>query len=187
MAWRQRHLVDQRRVPGRDDQPPRIRIAFDHLHQLGDLVDRLAIGCRPVTPLVTVDRPQLAILVGPLVPDAHAVFLQVAHIGVALQEPQQFVDDGFEVALLGGHQRETVGQIEAHLVAEHAIGSGAGAIALESAVLAHMAHQVEILFHRWARSGRRGAVKGNLRIVRAGARLVLRLATSRAAWLRQTP
>ena len=27
MAWRQRHLVDLRRVPRRDDMPPRIRLA----------------------------------------------------------------------------------------------------------------------------------------------------------------
>ncbi|MNT69144.1 hypothetical protein D3C72_2074390 [compost metagenome] len=78
------------------------------------------------------------------------MLLQVLDVGVALQEPQQFMDDGFEVALLGGHHGEAVGQVEAHLVAEHTIGAGAGAVALEGAGFTHPAHQVEVLFHRVA-------------------------------------
>jgi hypothetical protein len=48
----------------------------------------------------------------------------------------------------GGDQRKALAQVEAHLMAEHAVGAGAGAVALEGAVFAHMAHQVEVLFHR---------------------------------------
>jgi hypothetical protein len=43
MARRQRHLFDVGRIPGGHDQPARIRIAADHLDDVGDLVD-----CRPV-------------------------------------------------------------------------------------------------------------------------------------------
>src|ERR1700712_2603782 len=43
---------------------------------------------RPGAPLLTVDRAELARLVGPLVPDRDPALLQPAHIGVATQEPQ---------------------------------------------------------------------------------------------------
>ncbi|MNF38376.1 hypothetical protein D3C84_193210 [compost metagenome] len=158
MARRQSHLLDQCRVPRRDDQPARIGVALDHRDQLGDLVDRLAVGRRPVAPLVAVHRAEVAVGVGPLVPDAHAVVLQVLDVGVALEEPQQLVDDRFQVALLGGDQREAGGQVEAHLVAEHAVGAGAGAVGLEGAGLAHQAHQVEVLFHRGLGGTERGGM-----------------------------
>ena len=43
-----------------------------------DLVDRPAVGRLPRPPLLAVDRAELAVLVGPLVPDGDAVLLQVA-------------------------------------------------------------------------------------------------------------
>src|SRR3546814_7812913 len=54
-----------------------------------------------------------------------------------------FVDDRLDVQLLGREQRETLGQVEAHLVAEHAVGAGPGPVLLENAGLADMPHQVE--------------------------------------------
>ena len=63
-------------------------------------------GARPGAPLLAVDRAQFAVRVRPFVPDADAVLLQPAHVGVAAQEPQQLVDDGLQVQLLGGDQRK---------------------------------------------------------------------------------
>jgi hypothetical protein len=40
-----------------------------------------------------------------------------------------------------------VAQVKAHLVTKYAGGAGAGAITFEDTVVAHMAHQIEILFH----------------------------------------
>jgi hypothetical protein len=60
----------------------------------------------------------------------HAALLQPAHVAVAAQEPQQLQDDALQVHLLGGHQREALVQVEAHLVAEHAARAGAGAVGL---------------------------------------------------------
>ena len=94
-----------------------------------------------------IDRPQLAILVGPFVPDADAMLLEPMDIGFAAQEPEQFIDDGFEMHLLGGDQRKTVGQVEAHLMAEDRARAGAGAVALFHALGEHAFHQVEILAH----------------------------------------
>src|SRR2546427_11978582 len=60
----------------------------------------------PVPPLLSIDRPQVAILIRPLVPDGHLIFLQVANVSLAPQKPQQFVDDGTQVQFLRREQRE---------------------------------------------------------------------------------
>ncbi|KAG0945322.1 hypothetical protein G6F31_014476 [Rhizopus arrhizus] len=143
VARHQRHLRKLAHVPGADHQPARIGVALDLVQQPLHLVDRTAIGGRPAAPLLAVDRAEIAFLVGPLVPDAHLVVLQVADVGIALQEPQQLVDDRAQVQLLGGDQREAVVEVEAHLPAEHAAGAGAGAVALFGAVFQHMRKQVQ--------------------------------------------
>ncbi len=147
MAGRQLHRRHVRHVPGRDDHAARIGRGADLLEHLRDLVDVLAGGRRPVTPLVTVHGPQIAIGVGPFVPDRHAVFFQVRDIGRALQEPDQFMDDRLQVHFLGRQEREAFLQIEAHLVAEYRAGAGAGAVGFGGAMLLDMAHEVEILAH----------------------------------------
>ena len=110
---------------------------------------RAAVAVRPAAPLMAIDRPKLAVRVRPFVPDADAVLLQPAHIGVAAQEPQQLVDDRLGEQLLGGDQRKPVRQIEAHLVTEHRKRAGAGAVALLHAGVQHALHQVQILAHGW--------------------------------------
>ena len=92
--------------------------------------------------MLAVHRAEVAILVRPFIPDADPILLEVFGVGAALQKPQQFVDDGFQVALLGGDQREALRQIEAHLVAEHADGAGAGAVGFFRAVVQHVLHQI---------------------------------------------
>ena len=114
-----------------------------------------AVGRRPGPPLVAVDRAEVAGVVGPLVPDRDAALLQPAHVGVAAQEPQQLADDRAHVQLLGRDDREALGQVEAHLVAEHAARAGAGAVGLVDAVRQDVVEEVEVLPH--ARSLHRGA------------------------------
>ena len=92
----------------------------DLLDDLRDLVDVPAVGRRPRAPLVAVDRPEVAVGVGPLVPDRDAAVLEPLDVGVAAQEPQQLGEHRPGVDLLGGDQREPLGEVEAHLVAEHA-------------------------------------------------------------------
>src|SRR5690606_32632704 len=79
--------------------------------------------------------------------DRDLVFAQVGDAGLAAQEPQQLVDDRAQVQLLGGDQREAVVQVEAHLPAEHAPRAGAGPVGLFSAVLQHVAEEIEVLPH----------------------------------------
>ena len=147
MARRQRHRVQFPRVPRRHDLPPRRRIGADIRDQSPDLVDMTAVRRLPVAPLLAVDGAEIAVLVGPFVPDAHLAVLQPAHVGVAAQEPQQLDDDRSQVELLGGQHRKPLRQIEAHLVAEHAERARAGPVHLPRARIEHAAHQVEILLH----------------------------------------
>ena len=94
VARRQRHFIQLADVPCRDDDPAGVRVVFQLVHHRADLVDMAAVRRRPGTPLFAVDRPQVAILIRPLVPDGDVVLVQIGDVGVALQEPQQFMDDG---------------------------------------------------------------------------------------------
>ena len=147
MAGGQGHFVDLAHVPGADDQPARVRVGLDLFHHVADLVYDVPVRRVPGAPLRPVHRSQVAVRIRPLVPDAHVVFLEVADVGVALQEPDQLVDDGLEVQLLGGDHGKALPQVETHLVAEHAQGACAGTVGLFRPVLAHVAHQVKILVH----------------------------------------
>ncbi len=60
------------------------------------------------------------------------------------------MNDRAQVALLGGHQRETFRQIEAHLMAEQGDGTGAGTVRLDGALIEDFLHQVEISSHYFA-------------------------------------
>ncbi len=102
VARRKRHAVHLGHIPRRDNHASRVRIVFQLLHHLADLVDGTALLVGPCTPLVSVDGSKLAILVGPLVPNGDAMLLQPTDVGVATKEPQQLVDDGLEVEFLGG-------------------------------------------------------------------------------------
>ena len=112
------------------------------------MLRRLAVVAGPRAPLVAVDVSEVAgVWVGPFVPDAHAVVLEVVHVGVAAQKPQQFVDDGLGVELLGGEQGESLAQVEVHLASEHASRAGAGAVGAVVSVGEDVGEQVEVLFH----------------------------------------
>ena len=147
MARRQRHGGNVGRVPGRDDQPPRIGRALDVGDHLRDLVDDSPVRRRPRPPLLAVHRAEIAIDVRPFVPDADAVALQVGDVGVARQEPQQLVQDRLHVQLLGRHQRKAIGEVEAHLMAEHAQRACARAVGFAHALGAHVAEEVEVGLH----------------------------------------
>ena len=56
---------------------------------------------------MAVDGAQLTVLISPFVPNAHAVVLQILHVRTALQEPKQFVDDGFQMQFLCGEEWKT--------------------------------------------------------------------------------
>ena len=145
VAGRERHPRKLGDVPGAHDDPARVGLLAEQSNGLRDLVDVTAVGRRPAPPLHAVDRPELAVLVGPLVPDRHPVLLQPADVRVATQEPEQLVGDRREVHLLRRHEREALSEVEAHLVAEHADRAGSRAIRLRHAWGEDVAHEVLVL------------------------------------------
>src|SRR6185437_8019487 len=147
VARRELHFRELGDVPGGDDQPARVRIAADLGDDVRHLVDGPSVGRRPASPLAAVDRPELAVGIRPLVPDRHARRLQRANVGLAAQKPQELVHDRLRVQLLRRDERETLREVEAHLVAEYRQRPGAGAVALAMTVVADMAHEVEIGLH----------------------------------------
>ena len=88
----------------------RVGVGAELVDELADLVDVPAVGRRPGAPLVAVDGAEVAVGVGPLVPDRDAAVLEPLDVGVAAQEPQQLAEDRAGVDLLGGHQREALGR-----------------------------------------------------------------------------
>src|SRR5690606_19440742 len=99
-----------------------------------------------------VDRAEITVGPGPLVPDRDAVVLQPARVPVAAQEPQQLVGHRAEVHLLRGDQREAVGQPVAQLVAEDRTRARAGPVRLAGPGVEHAAEQVLVLRVRHAPS-----------------------------------
>src|SRR5688572_1431486 len=92
-------------------------------------------------------------LIGPLVPNADAVIVEIFDVGVAGEEPQQFVHDRLEMQLLGRRQREAFGEIETHLMPEDRDSSSAGAVTFLHAVGEDAFQQVVILAHGLAYIG----------------------------------
>ena len=66
------------------------------------------------------------------------MLLEPAHVGVAAQEPQQLIDDGFEVHFLGRQQGKAVRQIAAQLIAEYATRARSRAVLLVHTMFHHM-------------------------------------------------
>ena len=96
---------------------------------------------------MAIDRSEFAIGIGPLVPDTHSMLLQIAYVGIAAQEPEQFVDDALQMEFFGGQQGETIIHTEAHLVTENGECARAGAVIFAHAFAEHTAAEVEILLH----------------------------------------
>ena len=109
----------------------------------------------PGAPLLAVDRAKVALVVRPFVPDADAIGLEIGDIGVAVQEPDQLVDDRFQMQALGGDQREALAQVEAQLPAEQRPDAGARPVALDRAGVERFVEKIEIGAHRRVREARR--------------------------------
>ena len=84
-------------------------LVFDLLDYLRNLIHGFTVCPFPGTPLLTIDRSEIAFLVCPLIPNADPIFLQVLDVGIALQKPQEFVEYGGGVTFLGGHEGEPFG------------------------------------------------------------------------------
>ena len=102
------------------------------------LVVDLTISACPAAPLMAIYRPQAAVLIRPFIPYAYSMFFEISNIGIALQEPQQLIDNRLQVQLFSGHQGETLLQVEPHLVTKTAGGACAGTVGFFGAGVYYM-------------------------------------------------
>jgi hypothetical protein len=148
MTGHERHFRQIGHIPGADDQPPAIGILLYLCNEIADLIDHLSIFSFPASPLLAIDGTEIAIGVGPFIPDPDAVFFQVGDIGLALEEPKQLIDDAFHVNLLGSHERKPLLQVKAHLVAETALRSRTCSVRFMGTRVKDMMKEIEVLLHR---------------------------------------
>src|SRR4051794_13301147 len=99
MTRRQGHPRQLGHVPGAHDQSPRIGLRANLFDHFANLIDRFARPPGPRPPLAAIDGPQLALSVGPFVPNRYAMLVEITDISFAAEEPQEFVDDRLEMHL----------------------------------------------------------------------------------------
>src|SRR6186713_1508742 len=147
MTGHQGHGRQFRHIPGADDQPAAVGGLFDLFDQLADLVHRPAIRAFPAPPLLAIDRAQVAFGIGPLIPDTYPVFVQVADVGISPEEPEKFINDAFQMQLLGGHQGEPLRKVEPHLVAKTTDRTRSGPVRFRIALVQYMLKEIQVLLH----------------------------------------
>ena len=141
------HLLQLAHIPGRHQQSPRIWVPLYLFYQTTDLVHMSSVRRPPRAPLMSINGTQFAVGACPLVPNTHPMVMQILHIRVATQKPQQLVYNGTQMQFLRSQQRKTVVKMEPHLVSEHTDSARTRTILLRHAVVQHMLQQVKILFH----------------------------------------
>ncbi len=119
------------------------------MQHLTDLVDGAAVRRGPAAPLLAIDRTQLAVFGGPVIPDGDVVLPQITDIGLAREKPEQLMNNRTQMQFLGGQQRKALRQIETHLITEEPIGPRTGAVVLVHTLFARRTQKLEILFHVW--------------------------------------
>ena len=127
MARRRSDIRKIRWIKGYNDDPSARRIALDRINGSLNLVNS---SPRPLprTPLLTVHGPEIAVSVGPLIPDGDLLIFEILNVGIAFKKPEELVYDRFKVNLLRRDKRKSVRDIESHLPTKHRVRPDSGAI-----------------------------------------------------------
>ena len=108
MARHQSHLIKFTNIPSRHNNSTTVGIVANQVDGILYLVNYPSVISLPFAPLLAVHGPEITLFVGPFVPNSALVVLQVSNVGVAREEPQEFVNDAWPVYSLRGHGREAV-------------------------------------------------------------------------------
>ena len=92
---RQRHIVYIGGVPRAYDMAAGMRIVLNRFDNIFDLVDDFAFWPFPATPLLSVNRAKIAILIRPFIPTAHFIVLKIFDVRIAREKPNQLMHDRF--------------------------------------------------------------------------------------------
>ena len=147
MAGRQGHFFDIGGVPGGDHEPAGIRIGPDFVLHPCDLINGLPVWSRPRAPLVTINRAQFAVGVGPIVPYGNAVLAEPFDVGISPEKPQEFDNNRAQVELFSCQAGKALGQIETHLMPKNAPCSRTGAVAAVGAARKNSVQKIQVNTH----------------------------------------
>lgn len=106
---RERHLINDTGIIGHNEEAAAVGVGFDLFDDIGELVDVLAVCCFPAAPLFAVNGAEVAVYICPVIPNAHAVFLEIFDVCIASDEPKKLMDDGFKVAFFCGDEGKPFG------------------------------------------------------------------------------
>lgn len=134
MAWAQVHVGQVSHIPCIHNYAPAVGVGFQLVQHVLYLVVCLTICSGPATPLVAIYRPQIALFIGPFIPYAYPMFFQPRNVGIALQKPQQFVDNRFQMHFFSSEQGKTLTQVETHLIAKATDSTGTRPVAFGNAI-----------------------------------------------------
>lgn len=153
MAGWECHLIDFSYVPSRDEMATGGGFVFEVINEAGDLVDGVARTGGPGAPLLAINGAEVAVFIGPFIPDANLVLLEVGDVGFAFQEPEEFVNDRPEVKFFSGEAREAFTEIVACLSAKNAECPGSSTVASLLAIVKDIRKEIEVSLHREDLSG----------------------------------
>lgn len=105
----------------------------------------ILLGPRP--PLLSVNWSQVAVFIGPFVPNRDLVFLEISNVGIAFEKPEKLVNDGAQVELFGGEAGEAFPEIVTGLPTKDAQRPGAGAVTSFLAVFENVGEEIEVSLH----------------------------------------
>ena len=139
MTGHQCHLWEISHIPCIHDQPAAVRVLFDLVNQVTDLVNYLTIFPFPATPLFSINGAKLTFLISPFIPDADIMFAEVGYIGFSFEKPEQFIDNTFQVNFFRGHQGESFLKIKSHLVTKITLRTSTSTVAFMNSMIKYMA------------------------------------------------
>ncbi|MNH40023.1 hypothetical protein D3C79_1012740 [compost metagenome] len=79
-----------------------IWVSLERLNHVIDLIDGSTILRWPRSPLLSINRPEIPLLRGPLIPNADTIFVEPFHVRIATEHPDQLIGNAFEMQLFGG-------------------------------------------------------------------------------------
>ena len=138
MTWRKRHLLHLCYIPCRNNHTTRIWAVLDLVDHIRKLIDSTSVRSWPATPLMTIYRTKVTILICPFVPDTYAMLLKILHVCITGNEPKQFIYDRLQMKFLCGQERKTLAEIIAGLITEHTLCTGTRTVRLHRSVFADM-------------------------------------------------
>ena len=95
-------------IPCAHNQPTAVRGPLDVLDKSRNLIHAASIRPPPVPPLSAIDSAKIAFFIGPFLPNRHVVLAEIVDVGVALEKPEQLMNDRTQMQSFWWSAGETI-------------------------------------------------------------------------------